>query len=61
MPLLYVNFLKVPKNIRERFFIAISRLETNPLVGIPLKGEFEGSRKVRLGDWRIESRQGVYK
>lgn len=68
---------KLPKNIRERFFKVVSRLETNPQTGIPLKGEFEGSRKVRLDDWRIvyqfspktqrvivyriESRQGVYK
>ena len=67
---------KLPKNIRERFFKAASQLEVNPLAGIPLKGEFVGSRKVRLGDWRIvyqfspktqkvivyriESRQGVY-
>lgn len=66
---------KLPKNMRDRFFKATSRLETNPLLGIPLRGEFEGSR--RLGDYRIvyqfnaskqtviiyriESRQGVYK
>lgn len=75
-PKIEKDLKKLPKNIRERFFKAASRLETNPLTGIPLKGEFEGSRKVRLGDYRIvyqfstktqkvviyriESRQGVY-
>lgn len=68
---------KLPRNVRERFFKVVSHLEANPLTGTPLKGEFEGSRKVRLGDWRIvyqfspktqkviiyriESRQGIYK
>jgi len=68
---------KLPKNIRERFFKRVKSIGQNPLSGIPLKGEFEGSRKVRLGDYRIvyqfsakkklalvyriESRQGAYK
>ena len=68
---------KVPKNIRQKFFRATEKLSQNPLSGIPLKGEFEGSRKIRLGNYRIvyvfnpktqvvtvyrvEPRQGVYK
>lgn len=71
------NLKTLPKNIRERFFKTVSNLATNPILGIPLKGEFEGSRKIRLGDYRIvyqfnpktkivivyrvESRQKVYK
>ena len=41
---------KLPKNIRERFFKRVKSIGQNPLSGIPLKGEFEGSRKVRLGE-----------
>lgn len=68
---------KLPKNIKERFFKSVKSIEKNPLIGIPLKGEFENSRKVRLGNYRIvyqftvktksvivyriEPRQGVYK
>lgn len=71
------NLKTLPKNIRERFYKTVSYLEINPLFGIPLKGEFERSRKIRLGDYRIvyqfnpktktvivyriESRQRVYK
>ena len=68
---------KIPKNIRQKFFKAAEKLSQEPLSGIPLKGEFKGSRKIRLGDYRIvyafnsktqtltiyriEPRQGVYK
>ena len=68
---------KLPVHIRKRFFNAVATLKSNPLRGIPLKGDFEGRRKVRLGDYRIvykffsaertvfifeiESRQGAYK
>lgn len=68
---------KVPKNIEVRFWTAVERLKENPLAGIPLKGDFKGERKYRIGDYRIlykffskdkivfiyriESRQGVYK
>ena len=68
---------KLPKNIKERFLRSVRLIEESPLSGIPLKGEFAGSRKIRLGDYRIvyqfspkkktaivyriESRQGVYK
>lgn len=71
------DLTKLPKNIREKFFRATKKLSQNPLSGIPLKGEFEGSRKIRLGSYRIvytfnpktqivivyriEPRQGVYK
>ena len=68
---------KLPKNIQTRFFSIVQRLKINPLAGMPLKGDFEGERKYRIGDYRIvyrffpkdktvfiyriESRQGVYK
>lgn len=68
---------KIPKNIREKFYDNVQKLESNPLLGIPLSGEFKGRRKLRLGNYRVvyafypkrklvivyrvESRQGVYK
>ena len=68
---------RLPKNIQERFWVVVERLKENPLAGIPLKGDFKGERKYRIGDYRIlyryfskdktvfiyqiESRQGVYK
>lgn len=68
---------KLPKNILVRFFIVVKHLKENPLAGMPLKGDFKGDRKYRIGNYRIlyryfskdktifiyrvESRQGVYK
>lgn len=71
------NLKKLPNNIQKRFFKTVDIIKINPLVGIPLKGEFKDERKYRIGDYRIvykfyrkektvliyriESRQGVYK
>lgn len=68
---------KLPKNIRNRLAKALLQLTKNPLLGIPLKGQLQGSRKIRLGGYRIvyqftaktktviiyriEPRQSVYK
>lgn len=68
---------KLPTQIQNRFFKAVKTIQENPLIGISLKGEFKGSYKYRIGDYRlvykfftlentvviyrIESRQGVYK
>jgi len=68
---------KLPSNIKERVRNVLERLKLNPLLGIPLKGDMQGGRKIRLGNYRviykfypedktvfitkIESRQGVYK
>lgn len=71
------NLKKIPKHVQERFFHTVELLQDQPLLGIPLHGRFHGSRKYRIGDYRIvyrydpksktlvilriESRQGVYK
>jgi len=68
---------RLPKNIQVRFWAVVEVLKDNPLAGMPLKGDFKGERKYRIGDYRIlykffskdktvfvyriESRQGVYK
>lgn len=44
---------KLPPRIRQRFFKAIKQLESNPLLGMSLSGEFKGNFKLRLGDYRI--------
>lgn len=68
---------RLPNNIQKRFPKTVDIIKLNPLSGIPLKGEFEGERKYRIGNYRvvykfyrkektvliyrIESRQGVYR
>lgn len=68
---------KIPAIIKKRVIHALESLKENPLIGIPLIGEFKTFRKIRLGDYRIvykyypknkilvvsriKSRQGVYK
>jgi addiction module RelE/StbE family toxin len=44
---------KLPKPILKAVWRALELLEKNSLVGIPLRGELEGKRKYRVGDWRI--------
>ena len=68
---------KIPAIIKTRFFESLEKLKQEPLIGIPLSGEFKTYRKIRIGDYRIvykyypkdkiiivsriRSRQGVYK
>lgn len=68
---------KVPRKVKISFFQIIELLEKDPIYGIPLHGEFQGYRKVRIGNYRVlykfiaknnliiitkvKSRQGVYK
>ncbi|MBI5465465.1 type II toxin-antitoxin system RelE/ParE family toxin [Candidatus Gottesmanbacteria bacterium] len=44
---------KLPKNVLKATWRALELLEENPLAGLPLRGELEGKRKYRVGDWRI--------
>ena len=68
---------KIPAIVKERVIHALDSLKEDPLIGIPLSGEFKTFRKIRLGDYRIvykyypkdkilvvsriKSRQSVYK
>ncbi|NJL27735.1 MAG: type II toxin-antitoxin system RelE/ParE family toxin [Thermoanaerobaculia bacterium] len=44
---------KIARHDRLRLIAAIDRLAVEPLAGSPLKGEFGGLRRVRVGDYRI--------
>jgi len=44
---------KIPKNDRIRLIEAIDRLRSEPNAGGVLKGEFEGLRRLRIGNYRI--------
>ena len=68
---------KIPVDVKTRFFKITEQLKREPLRGVPLSGELQGYRKIRIGDHRIvykfyikhkilvisriEPRQGVYK
>lgn len=68
---------KIPAIVKNRIVHALELLKKEPLMGIPLGGEFKTFRKIRLGDYRIvykyypkdkvlvisriRSRQGAYK
>jgi len=40
-------------DIRKRLEIALDQLIEDPLAGDPLHGDWEGYRKLRMGDYRI--------
>lgn len=44
---------KIPAIVKKRVIHALELLKENPIIGIPLSGEFKTFRKVRLGDYRI--------
>ena len=44
---------KIPAVVKKRVIHALELLKENPLIGIPLSGEFKTFRKIRLGDYRI--------
>jgi len=39
--------------LRRRLDSAIRKLETNPYLGKPLRGELVGKRSLRVGDYRV--------
>lgn len=71
------DFKRIPAIVKERILHTLELLKEEPLIGIPLGGEFKTFRKIRLGDYRIvykyypkdkmlvisriRSRQSVYK
>jgi len=44
---------KIPKESATRILIAVKSLAENPLLGQPLKGAFQGFRKLRVGEFRV--------
>ncbi len=44
---------RIPHHDRQRVVKAIDRLGERPLAGRPLRGELQGLRRVRVGDYRI--------
>ena len=47
------DFRKLASNLKHRIDKQIRTLETQPYSGKRLRGEFEGSYSLRLGDYRI--------
>ena len=43
----------IPKQERQRLIAAIDRLCESPAAGSALKGEFEGLRRLRVGQYRV--------
>ena len=44
---------RTARHDRLRIVQAINALSDNPLAGSPLKGQYRGLRRMRVGDWRI--------
>ena len=44
---------KTTPDIRKRLEIALDQLIEDPLAGDPLHGDWEGHRKLRMGEYRI--------
>ena len=47
------NLALLPSFIYQRAVKALEVIRKNPLAGKPLKGELEGIRSYRIGDYRI--------
>ncbi|HDJ66112.1 MAG TPA: type II toxin-antitoxin system RelE/ParE family toxin [Nitrososphaeria archaeon] len=47
------DFRKLDREIKRRVDSIIRRLETNPFLGKPLRGELKGKRSLRMGDYRL--------
>jgi len=47
------DFRKLDREIRKRADSIIRRLEAEPFIGEPLRGELEGKRSLRIGNYRI--------
>ena len=50
---------RIPSNDRVRVIRAIDQLKDHPYSGSPLKGEFRGIRRIRVGDYRVLYEVGV--
>lgn len=44
---------RIPRPDRIRLIEAIDSLSANPAAGSVLKGEFEGLRRIRVGNYRV--------
>ncbi len=44
---------QIARRDRERLVYAIDRLGEQPHVGYPLKGDLQGLRRIRVGDYRV--------
>jgi mRNA interferase RelE/StbE len=44
---------ELPENVRGRVIAALRVIQNSPTAGIKLRGEFEGSRRYRVGGYRI--------
>jgi mRNA interferase RelE/StbE len=44
---------KIVRPDRLRIIAAIDQLQTTPMAGSALKGEFSGLRRLRVGDYRV--------
>ncbi len=47
------KFAKLSKNLKEKIAKSIELVSLNPYAGKKLHGQFEGSYRVRVGDFRI--------
>ena len=47
------DFRKLPLDIRRRVDAEARALEHDPFLGKRLRGEFEGSHSLRIGDYRV--------
>ena len=47
------DFRKLPLDIRRRVDTEARALENDPFLGKRLRGEFEGSHSLRIGDYRV--------
>jgi len=46
-------FRKLDREIKRRVDSIIRRLEAEPFIGKPLRGELKGKRGLRMGDYRL--------
>lgn len=44
---------KLPQETAVRILKTVSGLTDDPLLGLPLKGAFQGFRKLRVGEFRV--------
>ncbi|MFQ5743885.1 MAG: type II toxin-antitoxin system RelE/ParE family toxin [Acidobacteriota bacterium] len=43
----------LPKKDRERVFVAVDGLRSDPMAGRPLAAEWKGLRRLRVGSYRV--------
>lgn len=47
------DFRRLPSDLKRRVDASVRGLEAQPLAGKRLRGEFEGSYSLRVGDYRV--------